>query len=512
MKVISFHSYKGGRGRTTAIASIGNLYARAGKHVVLLDADVTAPWLHTRYDISPATLDAQGWLRGLLREVAATPPSVVPKCDLDAYWIGEDTPKQGSVRVLAPGNPETADYWTWVAEEFPRFLGVRADPHIVESWRDLRALIAGAEPKPDVLLVDAPAGYHHASAYVAMAIADTAVLFAQADHADAVWTTRLVNMMREARPSDAADRYGDLRVIGVRSRYPEYVYADFDAKERFRAWQEPYAPARFDEWVSLESDPRLELSRLETPIELKEPIRRTRLVDGYAELLAVALGRERSYGTTLLESLPADEVIPGERPQFFLLEDRGILTNPADEVRNVSFRVETFCGLLDDLHAELMASTSARGPETLGIKSPALEIAGRAPGEKFGKSLRELQVRLGQTLDDGERIRRWCEFDSRVGFGGLQLKDTRKRSDTLEGVIAVAGNFLAADRTADAHPLDLCPLLTGYITGVLSMLLGPEPLSVSVKHPPERCMRITPGRTTCEFMFALRRSAEPIDA
>lgn len=43
MKVISFHSYKGGRGRTTAIASMANLYARSGKNVALLDLDVTAP-------------------------------------------------------------------------------------------------------------------------------------------------------------------------------------------------------------------------------------------------------------------------------------------------------------------------------------------------------------------------------------------------------------------------------------------------------------------------------------
>src|SRR3982751_4824655 len=96
MKVISFHSYKGGRGRTTAIASIANLYARGGKNVALLDLDVTAPWLHTRYDVSIPTLESKAWLKGLLRELAMTPPSIVPAIDLKDYSIRVDDLSEGS--------------------------------------------------------------------------------------------------------------------------------------------------------------------------------------------------------------------------------------------------------------------------------------------------------------------------------------------------------------------------------------------------------------------------------
>ena len=119
-----------------------------------------------------------------------------------------------------------------MAEEFPRFLGVRTDPHIVKSWRDLRALIAGADPAPDILLVDAPAGYHRASAYVALAIADTAVFFAQDDHADAAWTTQMVTMIREERELDTANRYGELNLIGVRARFPDYALATSESRHR----------------------------------------------------------------------------------------------------------------------------------------------------------------------------------------------------------------------------------------------------------------------------------------
>jgi cellulose biosynthesis protein BcsQ len=517
MRVISFHSYKGGRGRTTAIASIANLYARGGRNVALLDADVTAPWLHTRYGIPEDVLKSRGWLRGLLREIAETPPSVLPASNLDEHSVLIEGVAGGSLRLLAPGDPESDDYWEWMAEEFPRFLGIRADPPIIESWRDLRALIARAEPRPDVLLVDAPAGYHQASAYMAMAIADAAVFFAQADHADAEWTTQMVEMIRRARPRDAEDRYGPLELIGVRARYPAYMETDIDAAEGFHRFKDAYAEAGFDRWVSLESDPRIERDRTppqerqssgdlghESPIPPSGAFTATHLVKGYAELLAVALGEAPATGAELLGSLPQDEVIEGARPQFFLLRDQGILLNPADQARNVSFRVETFCALLDDLHRELIAATATPG-QTEQLSQRALAVAGEETGSKFGKSLATTLAEKADPKTDEARIRSWCEFDSRVGFGGLDL--TRLELDETkaakEGTIAVAGNFLAVDRKLDDEDPDLCPLLTGYIKGVLSMLLRSMPHDVEVSHPQDRCMGVHSGRTSCEFDFVV---------
>lgn len=506
MKVVSFHSYKGGRGRTTAIASIANLYARTGKNVALLDLDVTAPWLHTRYGVPVSTLESKDWLQGLLGKLGEpSAPPTTPEIDLDDYSIRvDDFFETGSVRLLAPGNPETTEYWRWMAAEFPRFYGVRADPHILGVWRHLRALIAAASPAPDLLLVDAPAGYHDASVYVAMAIADTAVLFAQADDADARWTTKMVKVMREGRPKHANEGYGELQVVGVRARYPDYVHADVDSEARFESFRDRYTDAYFDGWVSLESDPRIELSAPQTaspempdvPIPLQGKFKATDLVRGYANLLETVLGDEAG----LLEQLPEGDVLPGERPQFFLLEEQGVLTNPADSERNVSFRVETFCGLLDDLHEELLRSN----PEGKEPIASALRTAGRQPGERFGTDLRKQLDETFPELEDEERIRRWCDFDSRVGFGGLSLEaiDLDEEREVRGGVIAVAGNFLAANRASDQH--NLCPLLAGYIEGVLSMLTRTMPSAFTVSHPTKDCIRKKrPRRGSCKFTFTV---------
>jgi len=52
-KVVAFHSYKGGTGKTTFVANIGALYAEMGLRVCLLDFDLYAPSLSTYFQITP---------------------------------------------------------------------------------------------------------------------------------------------------------------------------------------------------------------------------------------------------------------------------------------------------------------------------------------------------------------------------------------------------------------------------------------------------------------------------
>ena len=52
-KVIAFHSYKGGTGKTTCIVNLAALYAQEGKKVCLIDFDIYAPSLTTYFGESP---------------------------------------------------------------------------------------------------------------------------------------------------------------------------------------------------------------------------------------------------------------------------------------------------------------------------------------------------------------------------------------------------------------------------------------------------------------------------
>ena len=58
--VITFYSYKGGTGRTMALANIAWILAANGKRVLAVDWDLEAPGLHRFFHpfLDPATLRA----------------------------------------------------------------------------------------------------------------------------------------------------------------------------------------------------------------------------------------------------------------------------------------------------------------------------------------------------------------------------------------------------------------------------------------------------------------------
>ncbi|MDW7732071.1 MAG: MinD/ParA family protein [Methanolobus sp.] len=49
--LLSFHSYKGGTGKTTLVGNLGVLLAKGGKKVCIVDTDVNGPGIHSLFDI-----------------------------------------------------------------------------------------------------------------------------------------------------------------------------------------------------------------------------------------------------------------------------------------------------------------------------------------------------------------------------------------------------------------------------------------------------------------------------
>jgi hypothetical protein len=190
------------------------------------------------------------------------------------------------------------------------------------------------------------------------------------------------------------------------------------------------------------------------------------------------------------------------RYKVFRRQDDGLLLNMADDERNVSFKVQTFCGMLDDLHRNFVDAVKLnRGSDALVI--PEVESrfteAGHITGARFGKALVDLWSRSSSPDDLEGVLDYWCNFDSDVGFGSLAARLTDKAGRL--GSVTVEQNFLAAGRGAGPQQANLCQLLVGYIGGVLTHVLG-SPIIVEHKH--DACMRLVRGRTSCEFQFGPR--------
>jgi chromosome partitioning protein len=65
IKIIAFHSYKGGTGKTTIAANLAAMLAKKGYRVFLMDMDVYAPSLHTYFEMEPGK-----WLNDFLSGTA----------------------------------------------------------------------------------------------------------------------------------------------------------------------------------------------------------------------------------------------------------------------------------------------------------------------------------------------------------------------------------------------------------------------------------------------------------
>ncbi len=121
-EIISFYSYKGGVGRSMAVANVASLLAHQGRRVLVVDFDLEAPGLH-RYFLDPerprkgkprqkplsgqrGIIDAFVELASRLAEGEKVPEAVTSVLDSNRYGY--------SVRVRAPTSAAAAtlDFWS----------------------------------------------------------------------------------------------------------------------------------------------------------------------------------------------------------------------------------------------------------------------------------------------------------------------------------------------------------------------------------------------------------------
>jgi MinD-like ATPase involved in chromosome partitioning or flagellar assembly/tetratricopeptide (TPR) repeat protein len=138
-RIITFYSYKGGVGRTLALANIGLLLAKRGKRVLLMDWDLEAPGLdryflpHTEKGFAPdrgivhllheATANSAADWRHHVKEVTVKTENVEPKT---TYTLS-----------IIPSGVASADYGQKVSSfSWASFIRERDGGPILERWRD----------------------------------------------------------------------------------------------------------------------------------------------------------------------------------------------------------------------------------------------------------------------------------------------------------------------------------------------------------------------------------------
>jgi hypothetical protein len=152
--ILSFYSYKGGVGRTTALASIAIQLARAGKRVLAIDFDLEAPGLGSIFPPPGGVTPEIGVVDYLMEHPVCG--ATFPIGDLsyifdDPAVVGDGG---GEIHVVHAGVVD-ANYLETLARINYSRISTGDQPPLPDLLKQLRTTI-----HPDVVLIDSRAGLH----------------------------------------------------------------------------------------------------------------------------------------------------------------------------------------------------------------------------------------------------------------------------------------------------------------------------------------------------------------
>lgn len=521
MKTIGFYSYKGGTGKSLMAANLAACLSRLGKHCVVVDCDVEGPSVHNKFGRAGKGATGRGGLIGLVNEhfekedwattdIDSVSPSEIEDIEqflyeMPAPWDPTTESQHGptgTIKLLPAGDIYGADYWNVVWS--PLWHGLFTVYHryslgqigedryrkILRFFRGIKSALANLSPTPDYMIVDFRAGASELSTTLINAWIDTLV-YAFSFNEDSIdyLDRTFAKIWHAGHDRDTSEHEVPFEIELVLSRVPTSI--------EFRGDRMLWSALRamrlgWDDIHILHSDRDIELAE-EVRTGYQATPQNRRLTQDYMKLFSTILDPADFAEDGLAHAIGLREDLEEIDRIFTWESERGAIINPSDDSRNVSFKVETFQVLLQGLEHGLAMIDHGPGSveslDSIDEKSPerireVLFTAGRRCGEKFGDAL-AAGWHKSRDLGIEAKIRKWCEFDSDVGFGRFQMEPQSieiKGQKLLRCDIYLRESFLtpAVDTLFnEAGDHRFCGLMTGYIQGVLSRILGYD---VSVAH------------------------------
>jgi hypothetical protein len=156
MRTITFYSYKGGVGRTLALANVARYLSTLGQKVFTLDLDLEAPGLHYKL-LSPEEIEEiqSGFVDYLHGFYAG---GETPKTLADhVVRVSHHTESGGVIHLMPAGRVPSARYWEKLSKLDWHDLFFAAGARGIPFFLELKERIA-EEYAPDYLLIDARTG------------------------------------------------------------------------------------------------------------------------------------------------------------------------------------------------------------------------------------------------------------------------------------------------------------------------------------------------------------------
>lgn len=175
---------------------------------------------------------------------------------------------------------------------------------------------------------------------------------------------------------------------------------------------------------------------------------------------------------------------------FECIPERGIMINPEDHQRNVSFRTDTFISMFSGIYDGVV--------DIVGTERAAsiLFETGYTCGQSFaGRLNSQWELSSGSVMTITDKLKKWCEFDSDVGWGKFDI-DVVINEDTgdFKATLSINECFIV-DRKGKRP---VCSFVKGYCAGVIEALL-----CAPVKLNCVTCPLSNRFKTACKFEVVL---------
>lgn len=172
METITFYSYKGGSGRSLALANAAYYLAKLGFRVVALDFDLEAPGLHYKFsrneDDSPLAVE-----KGIVDYVNDFRLNGEVSLPLKNFAICVPVPgiEKPIVHLIPAGQAPSPDYWSMLSAINWHDLFYEKGAQGVQIFKELQTRILD-EFQPDFLLVDSRTGITEIAGVATTLLAD----------------------------------------------------------------------------------------------------------------------------------------------------------------------------------------------------------------------------------------------------------------------------------------------------------------------------------------------------
>jgi cellulose biosynthesis protein BcsQ len=171
--IVSFYSYKGGVGRTTALALFASYYSIVhSKKVFIIDCDFEAPGLINFYGIKNEDLPKNGFVEYIKDKEASFEINLH---DNYVYEVSKKYSGDGEIHLLPAGNIfdplDRTDYIEALAR-----IDIHSSTTMISQFSDVISDI-NKEYNPDVILIDARTGFSDVFGIISNRLSDIVVGF-----------------------------------------------------------------------------------------------------------------------------------------------------------------------------------------------------------------------------------------------------------------------------------------------------------------------------------------------